>query len=215
MFVVPGWCGLELAQLFFEQTEGMKYGGKELFHACGLVFCHQQAPISRIAKLARALADKGKEANRDADSLNWLVLESFDHTGADFDAYLKQRFETSLTWADLALDPAAVNVLQKQFSSLKYDLPRSALIQVTRTLASPEKVGADKTAALTNRARQQVANAGGADQGKKDGFKALWKALHGTEWTTSESSDEELRTWIKLAELWDYCPDWNKNGAEQ
>ena len=215
MFAVPGWCGLELAQLFFERTKDMRYPengqGKPLTHACGLVLCHHQAPISRIAHLAKALAEKGKETNREANSLNWLVLESFDHTGAGLDDYLKRRFGPSLGWSDLALNGISLPILAENFSKLRKELPRSAIVRITRALAERRASDAQgEVMPLIRRARQQVAEAGG------DAFKALWPKLHpkAAPWDDATASADDLGAWLKLAELWDYCPDWS-NGDQQ
>ncbi|MBU0500014.1 MAG: hypothetical protein KJ558_04540 [Gammaproteobacteria bacterium] len=215
MFAVPGWCGMELARLFIEQTQGMKYKlegkDKSLTHACGLVFCHHQAPISRISHLAKALAEKGKEANREANSLNWLVLESFDHTGSGLDDYLERRFGETLKWPDLALDSHALDTLAQDFPSLRNELPRSAIVHITRALAEHGAFDAEgKEMPLIRRARQQVEEAGG------EKFKTLWSKLHPkkTAWDIAVANCDDLGAWLKLAELWDYCPDWNNSDQQ-
>ncbi len=211
MFVVPGWCGMELANLFFEQTHGLQYpegpGGTKLTHAAGLVFCHQQAPISRISHLAKELAEKGKEANRTANSINWLVLESFDHVGSDLDGYLARHFNTPVKWSDLALTTASLTHMVNDFAKIKDKLPRSAIVHITRALAEARAFNSDgKMNDLVRRARLQVAEAGGNE------FRSLWKHLHGKDWQDEPIGTDDLGAWVKLAELWDYCPDWNTNG---
>lgn len=211
MFVVPGWCGLELAKLFIEQTKGMQYQveGKiqQLTHACGLVFCHQQAPISRISHLAKELAEKGKQANRKTNSLNWLVLESFDHTGSGLDDYLRRRFVKATDWPDLVLNEVALASMTSDFASLRKELPRSAIVRVARALAEDRAFNDDgKINELVRRARLQVAKAG--DEHAQSRFKDLWKHLHGADWLDEPTGPDDLGAWIKLAELWDYCPEW-------
>lgn len=238
MFAVPGWCGMELARLFLEQTQGMKYKvkgkDKPLTHACGLVFCHHQAPISRISHLAKALAEKGKDANRETNSLNWLVLESFDHTGSGLDDYLERRFGETLVWSDLALDSTALDALVQDLPSLRKGLPRSAIVRITRALAERRAFDAEgEEMPLIRRARQQVVEAGGENfktpwmpstisstgtpvEARSENFKTLWPKIHPkkTDWDMAAASCDDLGAWIKLAELWDYCPDW-KNGDQQ
>lgn len=214
MFAVPGWCGMDLAHKFFEQTQGIEYpkdSGNRLTHACGLVFCHHQAPISRISHLAKALAEKGKEANREANSLNWLVLESFDHTGSGLDDYLERRFGETLGWSDLALDSTALDALVQDLPSLRKELPRSAIVRITRALAERRAFNAEgEEMPLIRRARQQVDEAGG------ENFKILWPKIHPkkTAWDMAAASCDDLGAWIKLAELWDYCPDWNNSDQQ-
>lgn len=234
MFVVPGWCGMELADLFFEQTKGMQYSdfnnekcthasGSDnqtkidkhkpvnLTHACGLVFCHHQAPISRIAHLAKALADKGK-ANREHDSLNWMVLESFDHAGGDLDRYLGKRFKIPPAWTDLALNPNSLAELRTVLPKLKCELPRSQMVSILRAMAENQSFDDERNpTAQTKRAYQQVAETGG------DVFANLWKRIHPetSDWDIEAASMADLGAWIKLVELWDYCPDWNSAGTRQ
>ncbi len=215
MFVVPAWCGLELANLFFQHTANMRYpdnhAGQQLTHACGIVFCHQQAPISRIANLAKALAEQGKianqQANRQTNSLNWLVLESFDHTGAGLDDYLKRRFgstanhQPALNWPVLALNADSLQALTHNLPTLKNQLPHSAIVHITRAMAQGQAFESDGTLKpLVQRALGQVSEAGA------ETFKALWPRLHplATSWQDAAQPDD-LGAWVKLAELWDYC----------
>lgn len=215
MFVVPAWCGLELANLFFQHTANMRYpdnpAGQQLTHACGIVFCHQQAPISRIANLAKALAEQGKNANkktnRQTNSLNWLVLESFDHTGAGLDDYLKRRFgcsanhQPTLNWPALALNADSLQALTHNLPTLKNQLPHSAMVQITRAMAQGQAFKSDGTLEpLVQRALGQVSEAGG------EPFKTLWPRLHPLATTWQDAAQpNDLGAWVKLAELWDYC----------
>jgi hypothetical protein len=141
--VLPGWCALELADLFFEATAGLRWpadaaaedSDKRLTHACGLVLCHLQAPISGISQLARRLAERGKKVRHNADSLNWMLLENFDQAGGDLDGFLATRYPGSgLGWPDLTLTPAALATLRRNLPDLKPLLPRSALLRAARLM---------------------------------------------------------------------------------
>ena len=203
MMVVPARCGLELAEFFFARNRDLHPPGSDatLSHACGLVFCHHQAPISRISALAADLANRAKDADRDRDLLNWLVLESFDHAG-DLDDYLERRFASIPRWPDLALAPAALSALLRDLPPLKEALPRSALIEIVYALAQRRAFDAEgEPRPLFARARERVTAAGGA------AFAELWSTLdeRATAPTAAPRCDE-LGTWLKLAELWDYCP---------
>ena len=231
MFAVPAWCGLELAQLFFEQTKSksfvpppLEFGSTVkgeaveptlLTHAAGLVFCHRQAPISRISQLARDLADLGKANGGRTDSLNWLVLESFDHVGGELDAYMKRRFvppphpSPPHTWSDLALSTEAIDRLTLDMPLLKSLLPRSSIVRAVRMMAhgaafTPE----DHPFPLVERTYVQVDAACRRD-GLSARFEDLWALLHPAraKWDAHHASRSDLAAWVKLIELWDYCPD--------
>ncbi|MFZ4538915.1 hypothetical protein [Propionivibrio sp.] len=234
MFVVPGWCGMALANLFFEQTAGqMSYpvNGKDkpLTHACGLVFCHHQAPISAISQLAKALADKSKEdisAFKGKDSLNWLVLESFDQAGSDLDAFLQMRFRGKIaSWDTLTLSPTAVNALAcklsaQEPSSLKVALPRSTMVRALRMIVQGDALDtgteASEALRLLQRSYTSVNNAlkpsSESAEGHTEVFNQLWAQLHpkgsARDWHTIASlqpDPDDLAAWVKLIELWDYC----------
>lgn len=269
IFVVPGWCGIEFAQLFFEATKHMKYPRSEdgksaaaeaddLTHACGMVFCHHQAPISGISKLAKKLADAVKKSSdqKQENLLNWMVLESFDHAQADLDDLKKARYPYHTpTWDAIALKPEAVDALHYNLPGLKDDLPRSVIVRIVRMMAcgaaftqpkkskdtattsdktpapaKPEDEAAipDKLLCSSYRSLDETISKM-ADGGKR--FKALWHALQlkpitekldslrpeelaeakrkaesEAQWNPNLPKPEDMAVWVKLLELWDYCP---------
>lgn len=228
MLVVPAWCGLELAQRFIAFCERQEeYDNKTLTYACGLVFAHRQAPISRLTQLAMQLAEKSKE-NRSINAVNWLVLESFDHTGGGLDDYLQRQFGDRLKWQQQALTHSMLNAIHQQLPTLKDDLPRSNIVRIARMLATKENLSEEERQ-LLQRAYKQVGEAGGSI------FEALWEALHPDQkaWktpdlnpdtfkedTNKEDTKNDFAVWIKLAELWDYCcglstDQTNNEGAQQ
>lgn len=233
MFVVPGWCGMALADLFFQQTTGQMHyppGNKEaLTHACGLVFCHHKAPISAISKLAKSLADKSKEeesAFKGKDSLNWVVLESFDQAGSQLDQFLITRYHNKLrSWDQLTLTPKAVHhlahdlahELAHELATLKDSLPRSTMVRALRMIV--EGADFDKTKDQTKeplrllpRSYENVTDSLSKPGVDKASFCQLWQQLHhaGKAWDAehgipSQSASDDLSAWVKLLELWDYC----------
>jgi hypothetical protein len=221
MFVVPGWCGLQLANLFFEQTQHMVYDGKKLTHACGLVFCHHQAPISAITTLAKNLADKAKEGKsnfKEKNSLNWIVLESFDQAGSDLDGFLKTRYHDKVkSWDALTLHPEAVKTLHTKMAGLKKVLPKSTMVRALRLLVENETENKllERSYQSVEKAIKKEAETTSENDAANPAttFKELWKELHPNqrEWmdkpsTQLDSNDySDLVVWIKMLELWDYC----------
>lgn len=270
IFVVPGWCGMEFAQLFFEATQYMEYvlppdednkpddKPMPLTHACGMVFCHHQAPISGITRLAKKLAEKVKRSAKQTqvNALNWMVLESFDHAQADLDDLKKARYpHHTPDWDAIALTSEAVDELQDKLPALKNELPRSVIVRIVRMMAcgaaftkaeksSTALASSNKTAGSVNPqdevdepSKLLASNylsldetISKMDEGGKD-FKELWKALQHkpnrgnpdslshddlvkaeqedaskAEWKPGSPKPEDLAAWVKLLELWDYCP---------
>ena len=226
MMVVPAWCGLELAELFFDSTQDLRYpvdGGDLLSHCCGLVFCHRQAPISGISALAKALADQGKLMNKTLgrldNRLHWMVLESFDQAAGNMGEFLKRRFSVRamvgkvdvpvVAWSDLALGPTSVKFLQQCFPTLKDTLPRSAIVQIARRMAEGSAINAAGEAhPLVRRSYLQVIGAA-AEAGQRAAFGDLWTALTKQPLPPEDAefvpSLDHLPAWATITELWDYC----------
>lgn len=225
MMVVPAWCGLELAELFFDSTKGLRYpvdGGDLLSHCCGLVFCHRQAPISGISALAKTLADQGKAMNKALgldNRLHWMVLESFDQAAGDMGEFLKRRFAVrrkvgndmvpAVAWSHLALGPISVTSLRRGVPVLKDTLPRSAIVHIARRMAEGSAFDADNNAhPLIRRSYRQVIGAA-SEAGHRTAFGELWTALTQQalppENPDFEPNLDHLPAWATIAELWDYC----------
>lgn len=192
LLVVPGWCGLELAQLFFACMAGLTgptlgtSPAEPLTHAAGLVLCHQQAPISRIGQLAQALAELGKRGElRQRDTLHWMVLENFDQAGGDLDAHLRTRHPAAspawhLDWSHLRLEPATLALLTGTWPPLRVYLPRSALAEAATLLATHGTEAVRHP--LLRRAYQQIDAAlrspGGTTHPVYLQWQQIWLALH-------------------------------------
>ena len=226
MMVVPAWCGMELAELFFESTKGLRYpinGGKPLSHCCGLVFCHRQATISGVSALAKALAEQGKAINKALDELDdrlhWMVLESFDQAAGDMGEFVKRRFAVRrkvgnakvpvVAWSHLALGRTSVRFLHQRFPTLKDTLPRSALVQIARRMAEGSAFNDTGVAhPLVRRSYRQVIGAA-SEAGHRAAFGDLWAALIGQPLPPEDAafvpSLDHLPAWATIAELWDYC----------
>lgn len=117
LFVVPAWMGWRFAHHFFKAVEtwnardaaicpGQAGQDTKLFpdtpltHTAALIFCHHHSPIHRIKDLAKEKMVEfakglknahGDKIGRSRNQLVYLVLESFDHLGADYRAGLRQR----------------------------------------------------------------------------------------------------------------------------
>lgn len=210
MFVVPAWCGLELADRFFSAMASLRDPNgdpnKPLTHAAGLVFAHRSAPIGRLQSLAWHLAEKGKadDKQKNLDTLTWVVLESFDHAGADLDGYLASRYPIAAvrpTWARLQLTPPLLTALRNQMPALRNMLPRSQIVRAVERLVD----GRQSSDRLLRRSYHAI---GTADE--SDAFASLWLALTDHQWsglpaTEASTLEVDLAAWTVMLELWDYA----------
>lgn len=215
IFVVPAWLGWPLLDFIFERTQNWKYGGKDLTHGVGLVFCHVKAPIQRITELAKKLGEEAKKASeRKQNAVCWLALESFDHVGADFDDFMSRRYHKTIKaehWVLSADNVKAINANLKQLKDSD-SLPRSQIVQAALSSVRLAAANNDETTikTLKNAYAQVKASAEGTE------LLNLWNALKGVigKGETAfpdkfpETADERLQhvaAWAQLAELWDYA----------
>ena len=191
IFVVPAWKGLELAQLFFQATESWEYPtGKRLTHAASLVFCHHNAPIHPLRKLVENLAsDAKKQTNgRAENSLTYVVLESFDHTGGDFKDYVKRIYGSGFPVEDRTMSPTQLSTLLTNMPALKSDLPRSRLYGHLHALIAKK----------TDDAQRARADALFSRELPQPTVKAV-AAINAL------CSSGPLAGWAHVTELWDYA----------
>ncbi len=186
IFVLPAWKGIEFAEIFFETTKSKdwEHNGKRLTHAVGLVFCHHNAPIQPIQALARRLGDIGKsKAGRDVNSINCVVLESFDHTGLDWDAYLARISANTINAEMRVLRDDVFTQLVERLQQIKAPdgLPRSRLYAYLRDVLDAERQGKSVDAAASQRLTHDL--------------------VGDIEDLVSKTNNAE---WMLLTELWDY-----------
>jgi len=58
--VVPAWKGLEVLERFYRITSGLTFEGMPMTHRAAVIFCHHDAPILQIRKLADRLLEMTK-----------------------------------------------------------------------------------------------------------------------------------------------------------
>lgn len=138
MFVMPAWRGLAFAQRFFELTAKWDFNTNRLTHAAGLVFCHHNAPIRAVKFLAEDLANYAKDAaGRCTNSINTVVLESFDHVGSSWEDYLNRVYAGKLSAAGRCLTAQQFETLLRSVQKLQNELPRARVADFMQSLLNP------------------------------------------------------------------------------
>ena len=179
IWVVPAWRGWWMLGRFFELSREWKIEGQRLTHGAGIVFCHYDAPIQPLCRLARGLGDLAK-GDRKSNRLAYQILESFDHTGTELQAVRDRRWPLSdkgplivnadaMRGADVALRDIKSGDLSKR---QLYRLAQNAF----RDIGQAEEIAGEL--------KEQV--------GKEP--------LQGLE----ECFGPGLPAWLHLLELWDY-----------
>lgn len=147
IWVVPAWQGWKTLQLFYEKSRNWTFEGRTLTHAGGIVFCHHNAPIHRITKLAKDLAELVKTRNREnhcqENRFVYLVLESFDHVGRNLQEFMQSRYrnreDSTLLGNTMAAGEEAFHMLK-----FKESLPRRKLHEIVHCLQQNNRATADE-----------------------------------------------------------------------
>jgi hypothetical protein len=145
--VVPAWKGWEAVELFYKETEELFFPDKgspnkvELTHSIGTVFCHHNAPIRRIKKLAEDLAGLAKDKSREHNYFAYEILESFDHISKDLEEHRKQRCpqDGSPNAKDLILDGNNIAQITSEMKKFMKFMPKRKLNQIVQKLLRKDK----------------------------------------------------------------------------
>lgn len=204
LWVVPAWKGWETLQYFYEISSEWHFNSIPLRHSAGLVFCHHNAPIHRIAKLAKDLAELAKGRDREQNLFAYEVLESFDHIGRNLQRYREERCPQpvnstgSISPQALILAGQDMRGLVDFVSSFDEEMPRKQLHEITAELLwRPRKpLSADdlakrekKRKALLKRITSTVLQAGVGEE--------LLDSL-------KHNFGGEEAFWLHVNALWDY-----------
>ncbi|TDM08357.1 MAG: hypothetical protein C4K60_02520 [Ideonella sp. MAG2] len=220
LLVLPAALGLQAAQCFFEHCRPRLPDGVpppddlptpcQPSHAVSLVFAHRNSPIEPLQELVKSLAEQGKQGvYKHHDSLNCIVLESFDHAGQDLDRYWQRRGLHTVHWRDMALNPKRLEDLLAAAPKVLPHLPRSGLYKVLADLVA--WVDPSSAPGLLERRYKSLHEQ--LDSQCKLAWPPLWKALQpqslGQQPVEADGSHPQhahLNAWLMLLELWDYLP---------
>ncbi len=177
IWVAPAWRGWAVLRHFFEQVSDCSFGGEPetvpLTYSAGMVFCHHNAPIHRIVRLAKDLAESAKRRNHHEASesavpeepqeqrekeiqalrqyqhwFEYAVLESFDHVGLDLAAYRTRRYRRE--WP-CALLGSRMGKIQTDFLNLKREVSQGAIIELANTAVTDLRSGTSTISDLERR----------------------------------------------------------------
>jgi len=135
-WVVPAWKGWEVLRLFYEFDPPPAYEKIPLTHAAGIVFCHHNAPILQIRKLAHSLADIAKsnltsipKSSEHGDIFHYLVLESFDMLEGSLDPFLKHYYKPA-DYKELLLKGQEMQSFSRHMKTVRSDFPRGKVYEI-------------------------------------------------------------------------------------
>jgi len=138
LLVVPAWCGFKTLQHFYN------HDWKSLTHAGGLVFCHANAPIQRIQKVAKELAEITKEncekqGNKNVDAFEYVVLESIDFPAESINRFWEKRYTTDLVKERHPLLAEYWKILEENTFDLLKEIPKSQIYKIASAATKEQK----------------------------------------------------------------------------
>lgn len=188
VWITPARLGWEALSLFYRSSTQPPWeftNSKDetalLTHSAGIVFCHHQAPIHRIRRLAGDLVEEVKEHRANPNSFTYQVLESFDHLGPEGQDIRKLRSDDG-TLGRLSLTGASMDQIAIQMEILRSEeYPRRKVHDMVRSVL-------DRT--YNSAAEEEIV----ASDAAKMALSQLEALLGGPR-----------MKWIHIAELWDYA----------
>ncbi len=210
-WVVPAWKGWDLLRILFSNEVFYPAANGEqipLTHAAGVIFCHHNAPILQIRKLAHALADKAKEklseqmtdwpkSHEDGNIFHYLVMESFDMLEGDPRTFLKEFYYPAEAHS-LFMKGEEILSFSRNMQILRTGFPRGKLYEIMDALRE------NKGAETVDRIRKKGLSDLSPEQQNKSN--AVIDSLLGG----------DMHRWFVIADLWDYagiCTE-NNTGEE-
>lgn len=191
-WVVPAWKGWEVLRLFYEFDPPPAYEKTPLTHAAGIVFCHHNAPILQIRKLAHRLADIAKsnlasipKTSEHGDIFHYLVLESFDMLEGSLDAFLKHYYKP-VDYKELLLKGQEMQSFSKQMKTVRSDFPRGKVYEIIAALKEKKDVDDIKERGISSCPASR----------RKELNNAIDSLLKGN-----------INRWFVIADLWDFAKE--------
>jgi hypothetical protein len=183
---------VETWSALLDEVPEWPHKGQNLTVAAGLVFCHHVAPIHRIVKLVKDLADEAKKKSRDQNLFQYLVLESFDHIGQDLEAYRK----IHCPWVNChSLEGDGMRKAAKNIRNLRKDFPHKHLTTANQALLAKSRPGSPDPKPFDD-FKKRLAETWSHEA------EAAWNQI-----LASNFFGDEPSLWTHVADLWDYIPD--------
>ncbi len=192
--VVPAWKGLEVLDLFYQQARGVTFEGEPLTYRTALIFCHHNAPMLLINRLAEALLDRTKQdiqGREEQDAAHYLVLESFDMLRGSLDDFITRYYAEAggPVYSHLLLNASELTGLKRHLQTVVRYASKGRVLDVIARLRADRNVSpADLRTMMLETIEPHVAAQVG-------------QAIDGI------IGDVPAR-WYLVADLWDYAKEW-------
>ncbi len=195
LLVVPAWQGWAALSLLYRHVKNWEFSD-QLYHGAGIVFCHHNAPIHRITRLAKELAEEAKNRDRKKNLFQYCVLESFDYIGRELSRFRKEQFPGTLAETPFSLSGGEMADIIKPFSRLKEQFPkRKAYSLVRAAILDGQEGGTRHYQREIERVKQVV------EKPAKEAATALAETGF---FGSIEENGWPPGMWLHIVELWDF-----------
>ena len=191
-WVVPAWKGWEVLRIFYEFNPPPTYNEIPLTHASGIVFCHHNAPILQIRKLAHRLANLAKsnltsipKSHEHGDVFHYLILESFDMLEGNLDTFLKNYYKP-VDYRKFLLTGQEMQSFSQDMKIVRSDFPRGKVYEII--------AGLKKRKDIDDIIKRGVSSCPAFRQEKLEA--AIDSLLKGN-----------INRWFVIADLWDFAKE--------
>lgn len=200
-WVVPAWKGWEVLNLFYQFQPAPSFSvevpGKAaveipLTHAAGIVFCHHNAPILQIRRIARELAEQAKATlpsepptRAEGNVFRYLVLESFDMIEGSLGRFLAKYYSPVDHSRTLLMKGEDMTGFAEGLRFLRSVFPRGKVYEIIHAIKD-------------GRADQIQAIFASAVSGFSDSLKLQISDKVGT------LTGTDAGRWFSIADLWDF-----------
>lgn len=213
IIVVPAWKGWDVLDLYYEKAQELGFEDIPLTHRAAMVFCHHNAPILQIRRLAEDLLDRTKldiwcNANhlgieKNAfldhelgDAVHYLVLESFDMLKGSLDEFIESYYKNT-SFRNLMINQIEFSEISADLQFLRGQIPRNKIFQIVQVLQTQNPDDEmNPVVADVNKIVDEIL----ALQPKE----TRAEVNHHIQNLTFKSIDR----WYLLGDLWDYIPHW-------
>ena len=216
--VVPAWRGWEVLQLFYDQAQSLTFADIPLSHRAVIIFCHHNAPILQIRRLAEELLSQTKQ-NLQENMISALdvdpnFLHSDNATQKKLVTWLSHReYGNAIHYLVLEsfdmLQGSLPNFLARYYQGVSYPsllIPAHKLAELRQNIPIIRPHVAQSKVIEIIKAIQQ----GQPDrmtQVKQQIYDLISNDKRNEVQVAIETLTQEWAGWYKMADLWDYIPE--------
>lgn len=193
--IVPAWYAWQVVDIYYAESKALYFSEKLLTHRAAVVFCHHNAPILLIKKIAEDLLGLVKNnipndaSDPASNALHCLALESMDMLQGDIDSFVQQHYKGT-SYNKLLIQSGEIKNMVATVKMIKKHISHNTVFKIIESLRSGSL---NSVGSITESALQSLG------ESEKDQLKSLILNL--------TRSDTQPERWYLVSDLWDYITE--------